>query len=60
MTAEEMIEEIDECRGPCGKLCLSCPEGYYLQEIKDVISGLIAERDELLDKIKKYEFERNF
>lgn len=60
MTAEEMIEEIDECRGPCGKLCLSCPEGYYLQEIKDVISGLIAERDELLDKLKKYEFERNF
>lgn len=60
MTAEEMIEEIDECRGPCGKLCLSCPEGYYLQEIKDVISGLIAERGELLDKLKKYEFERNF
>ena len=47
MTAEDMLDEIDTCRGPCGKLCLSCPDGWYLKEIKSVIVGLMEERDRL-------------
>ena len=45
MTAEDMLDEIDTCRGPCGKLCLSCPEGWYLKEIKSVIVRLMEEKE---------------
>lgn len=52
MTAEDMLDEIDTCRGPCGKLCLSCPEGWYLKEIKKVIVGLMEERDKLRNALQ--------
>lgn len=45
MTAEQLIEELDDCYGPCGRLCLSCPEARYLKEIRDVVVALMAERD---------------
>lgn len=45
MTAEELIEDINSCYGPCGKLCLSCPEAHYLREIKQVVEDLMLERD---------------
>lgn len=45
MTAEELIDDIDNCHGPCGNLCLSCPEAHYLQEIRQVIINLMRERD---------------
>ena len=47
MTAQELLDEIDDCRGPCGKLCASCPEGWYLKDIRDVIENLVAENDRL-------------
>lgn len=47
MTPEQMLEDIDTCRGPCGRLCLSCPEGWYLQEIKEVIVHLMEENERL-------------
>ena len=47
MTAEELLKDIDNCYGPCGQLCLSCPEAHYLREIKEVIEGLMKERDNL-------------
>lgn len=47
MTADELLKEIDECCGPCGKLCISCPEGRYLKEIKEVIKALLKENHEL-------------
>ena len=47
MTAEELLKDIDECCGPCGEMCLSCPESRYLQEIKDVIEGLLEENRKL-------------
>ena len=45
MTAEELLEELDDCNGECGKLCISCPAGMFLKDIRDVIIGLIEERD---------------
>ena len=47
MTAEELLKDFDDCYGPCGKLCLSCPEARYLKEIKEVIEGLLKENHEL-------------
>ena len=45
MTAEELLNDIDHCCGPCGDMCLSCPESHYLNEIRDVIVSLMEERD---------------
>lgn len=47
MTAEELLKDIDACTGPCGKLCLSCPESRYLPEIREVLVGLMEENDKL-------------
>jgi hypothetical protein len=47
MTPEELLDDLETCRGPCGKLCLSCPEGWYLSEIRDVIVNLMKENEEL-------------
>lgn len=46
MTAEELLKDLEDCYGPCGKMCLSCPESRYLNEIKEVVEGLMRERDE--------------
>lgn len=53
MTAEDMLDEIDTCRGPCGKLCLSCPEGWYLKEIKETLVGLIEENKNLRNALQE-------
>ena len=55
MTAEELLRDIDECYGPCGKLCLSCPEAHYLREIREVIENLMRERDELRRQVSSLE-----
>jgi hypothetical protein len=47
MTPEELLSDIDNCCGPCGDMCLSCPESRYLPEIKQVIEDLMQERDSL-------------
>ena len=43
MTPEELIDDIDHCTGPCGDLCLSCPESHGLAEIRQVIVDLLEE-----------------
>ena len=53
MTAEQLIEELDDCYGPCGRLCLSCPEARYLKEIRAVVVGLMDERDALKQQLEK-------
>lgn len=45
MTPEELLEDIETCTGPCGRLCLSCPESRYLEEIHDVLKNLIEENN---------------
>ena len=47
MTAEELLKDLDTCTGPCGNLCLSCPESRYLPEIREVLVGLMEENDKL-------------
>ena len=47
MTAEELLKDIDTCTGPCGKLCLSCPESRYLPEIREVLVRLMEENEKL-------------
>lgn len=41
--AFELLDELEECEGPCGKLCLHCPEAYALAHIKKVVYDLITE-----------------
>jgi intein/homing endonuclease len=47
MTAQELLDELDESCGPCTKICISCPEGKFLKEIRDVIIELMNENKEL-------------
>jgi len=47
MKPEDLLEDIETCRGPCGKLCLSCPEGWYLKEIREVLVNLMEENEKL-------------
>lgn len=47
MTPKEMLEDLETCTGPCGRMCLSCPESRYVAEIYDVIKQLIDENERL-------------
>jgi len=47
MTPEELLNDLDDCYGPCTKICVSCPEGKYLKEIRDVVIALLEENKEL-------------
>jgi len=47
MTPEEMLEDLETCLGPCGKMCISCPEGAYVDEIHRIIKELIEENKKL-------------
>lgn len=52
MKPEYLIEDLETCRGPCGKLCLSCPEGWYLKEIREVVVHLMEENEKLRAMLK--------
>jgi hypothetical protein len=47
MTAKELLKDLDTCTGPCGNLCLSCPESRYLPEIREVLVRLMEENEKL-------------
>ena len=47
MTAKELLEELETCTGPCGEMCLSCPESRYLTEIRDVVLQLMHDNERL-------------
>lgn len=47
MTAKELLKDLDTCTGPCGNLCLSCPESRYLPEIRGVLVRLMEENEKL-------------
>ena len=51
MTPEEMLEDLKNCIGPCGRMCLSCPESRYVAEIYEVLDGLIQENKRLKEEI---------
>ena len=54
MTPQELINDIDNCYGPCGKMCLSCPEAHYMVEIREVVVGLMQENKKLKDELQKH------
>ena len=47
MTPEELLKDLEECTGPCGRMCLSCPESRYVAEIRDVLVKLMEENKRL-------------
>lgn len=53
MTAEELLEDLKTCTGPCGRMCLNCPESRYVKEIYDVVAGLMDENQRLREALKK-------
>ena len=57
MTAEELLKDLETCTGPCGEMCLSCPESRYVAEIHDVLVSLMNENKALRKRLEKYEGE---
>lgn len=47
MSPEELLKDLEECTGPCGRMCLSCPESRYVAEIHEVLEKLINENKAL-------------
>lgn len=47
MTAKELLDDLESCTGPCGRMCLSCPESRYVAEIHEVLLTLMNENDRL-------------
>lgn len=47
MTPQELLEDLETCTGPCGRMCLSCPESRYVAEIHEVLEKLIQENEAL-------------
>ena len=47
MTPEELLKDLEECTGPCGRMCLSCPESRYVAEIHEVLKKLIDDNKRL-------------
>lgn len=47
---DKLIEELRECEGPCGQLCLHCPSAYILDVIIQMIEDLRQERNALLQE----------
>lgn len=45
MTPEEFLKDMEDCYGPCGRMCLSCPEAHYLKDVRDMVENLMNERD---------------
>ena len=53
MRPMELLDKIDDCYGPCSRICVSCPLGESLRDIRDVIKLLVAERNALLEEIER-------
>lgn len=57
MTAEELLKDLETCTGPCGEMCLSCPESRYVAEIHDVLVSLMNENKALRKRLEGVEEE---
>jgi len=53
MRPMELLDKIDDCYGPCSRICVSCPLGESVREIRDVVKTLVAERCALLEEIDR-------
>ena len=52
MTPNELLKDLEDCTGPCGRFCLSCPESRYVAEIYEVLKNLIKENERIRDALK--------
>ena len=60
MTAKELLDDLESCTGPCGRMCLSCPESRYVAEIHEVLFTLMNENDRLLRALAEQTSEVDF
>ena len=60
MSPEELLKDLDECTGPCGRMCLSCPESRYVAEIREVLVGLMEENKRLRTSLRDITGEVDF
>lgn len=51
MTPDELLKDLEECTGPCGRMCLSCPESRYVAEIQEVLIKLMEDNKKLRDTL---------
>lgn len=47
---EELLKDLEQCKGPCGEICVRCKEAYRLRDIYETLKRLIAENKELKNK----------
>ena len=52
MTPEEFLKDMEDCYGPCGRMCLSCPEAHYLADVVVMVKKLVEERDSAIKQLK--------
>lgn len=52
MTAEELLKDLETCTGPCGRMCMFCPESRYVGEIHEVVKQLIDENKKLREALR--------
>lgn len=44
---EELLNDLKNCKGPCGEICIHCREAYRLREIYETLKMLMTENQEL-------------
>jgi len=50
---EELLADLETCRGPCWDICIRCREAYHLGEIYKTLKALIEENKELKEQLNK-------
>ena len=60
MTPEELLEDLETCTGPCGRMCMSCPESRYVAESREVLVTLMDENKKLREALRGYTGEVDF
>jgi len=50
---EELLADLEQCRGPCWDICIQCREAYHLGEIYKILKALVTENKELKARLNK-------
>ena len=46
-TPEELLKDLETCRGPCWDICIRCREAYHLREFYLVLKAVVEENKRL-------------
>ena len=52
-TPEQLLDDLEHCKGPCGEMCVRCREAYHLRDIYEVLKKLMEENKELKLQLNK-------